>query len=373
MTADTVGGVWQYAIELCRAFGRSGVEVILATMGAALTPGQRAEAASLSNAEIYESRYKLEWMDSPWSDVAASGEWLLGLQRELQPDLVHLNGYAHAALPWEVPKIVVAHSCVLSWWKAVRGTNLPVEWNRYRQSVRAGLNSADLVIAPSHAMLADLRNCYGDVPNAKLIWNGRSRSEETAHQKERIILSAGRLWDEAKNVALLQEIAPVLPWPVYLAGDEKTPFESQSQSAVFAQDPPAKREVRCLGRLERADLAQWFGRAAIYALPAKYEPFGLSILEAALAGCALVLGDIPSLREIWGDAAVYVSPSDGAALRKALDELIVDDLKREDLGKRAFGRAGYFTPERMAENYLDAYRGLLESSSHLNQEVTCAL
>ncbi len=32
-------------------------------------------------------------------------------------------------------------------------------------------------------------------------------------------------------------------------------------------------------------------------LPARYEPFGLSVLEAALSGCALVLGDIPSLRE----------------------------------------------------------------------------
>ena len=52
------------------------------------------------------------------------------------------------------------------------------------------------------------------------------------------------------------------------------------------------------------------GRAAIYALPARYEPFGLSILEAALSGCALVIGDIPSLREIWADAALFV-PSDG--------------------------------------------------------------
>ena len=59
-------------------------------------------------------------------------------------------------------------------------------------------------------------------------------------------------------------------------------------------------------------------RAAIYALPAHYEPFGLSILEAAMSGCALVLGDIPSLREIWGDAAVFVHPDNRDAVARCL-------------------------------------------------------
>jgi hypothetical protein len=60
------------------------------------------------------------------------------------------------------------------------------------------------------------------------------------------------------------------------------------------------RRVRCLGPLEASELAGWMHRAAIYALPARYEPFGLSALEAAQAGCALVLGDLSSLREVWG-------------------------------------------------------------------------
>ncbi|MEB3829625.1 glycosyltransferase [Phormidium sp. CCY1219] len=56
------------------------------------------------------------------------------------------------------------------------------------------------------------------------------------------------------------------------------------------------------------ELSHWYARAAIYAFPARYEPFGLSVLEAALSGCALVLGDIPRLREMWGDAAVFANP-----------------------------------------------------------------
>jgi hypothetical protein len=71
----------------------------------------------------------------------------------------------------------------------------------------------------------------------------------------------------------------------------------------------APQGVHCLGELPRDALAARAGAASIYALPARYEPFGLSVLEAALSGCALVLGDIASLRETWGDAAVYVPPT----------------------------------------------------------------
>lgn len=93
-------------------------------------------------------------------------------------------------------------------------------------------------------------------------------------------------------------------------------------------------------------LAQWYAHAAIYALPARYEPFGLSALEAGLSGCALVLGDIPSLREIWGDAALFVPPDD-AALHAVLMELIGDAAQREQLGWRA--RALQFSAQHMAD------------------------
>src|SRR5690606_38167348 len=119
MTADTVGGVWTYAVDLARELGDRGVEVVLATMGRRLDPGQRRQVARIPSLEICESTYALEWMDEPWDDVERAGAWLLELEQELDPDVVHLNGYAHGALPFRAPKLVVGHSCVLSWWEAV--------------------------------------------------------------------------------------------------------------------------------------------------------------------------------------------------------------------------------------------------------------
>jgi glycosyltransferase involved in cell wall biosynthesis len=159
------------------------------------------------------------------------------------------------------------------------------------------------------------------------------------------VLSTGRLWDAAKNMSSLEAAAKLMRWPVYVAGD--------------AQHPDGGRRtldsVHTIGRLASEELQPWFAHAGIYALPALYEPFGLSVLEAALSGCPLVLGDIPSLREIWGEAAVYVPPSDHEALALCVNCLTVKQGAREELGRRARARALSFTMDRMIEGYLRVY------------------
>jgi glycogen(starch) synthase len=345
MTADTVGGVWTYALELSRALAPAGCEVLLATMGAPPSADQQAEAAAVPNLRVAASAYKLEWMDDPWDDLAAAGAWLLDLAAEWQPDIIHLNGYAHAALPWGAPTVVVAHSCVLSWWRAVHGEDAPAAWDTYRSAVSAGLRAADLVVAPTAAMLAELARCYGQLAATAVINNGRDPALARLAPKQPHVLAAGRLWDSAKNLAALDAVAADLAWPVYIAGCDRHP-----EGGVAPH-----RHVRPLGTLPFAELSERLGQAAIYALPARYEPFGLSVLEAAQAGCALVLGDIPSLRELWGEDALYVRPDDHAALRAALELLIDDARLRASLAQRAHERSQQWTPARMAAGYLAAY------------------
>ena len=344
MTADTVGGVWGYSIELARALAPHDFEFVLATMGQPATPDQRAEAAALGNVRLVESRFRLEWMDDAWDDVDRAGDWLLALAADTSADVVHLNGYAHAALPWSVPRLVVAHSCVFSWWRAVHGEAPPPEWSTYFQRVRAGLEAADLLVAPSWAMLDAIRSTYGVSVPGRVIHNARSGGFHEG-AKEPFILSAGRLWDEAKNVAMLARVAPSLGWAVRVAGDQKGLAMNGAN-------------VESLGQLTAAQLASQYARASIYCLPARYEPFGLTVLEAALSRCALVLGDIPSLRELWDGAAVFVSPADDDALRFALAELIGDARTRRKLANAAAQRATMFAPEILGRRYLAAYREL---------------
>jgi glycosyltransferase involved in cell wall biosynthesis len=152
-----------------------------------------------------------------------------------------------------------------------------------------------------------------------------------------------------------------LLWPVYVAGEEEHPDPEIEALAIGSYlERSLRGNVRKLGYLSQEALAEWLARAAIYVLPARYEPFGLSVLEAALSGCALVLGDIPSLQEIWGDAAVFVRSDDREALAAAINALITDSTRRCQLAKMARDRALKLTPQRMATSYLEAYQELIE-------------
>jgi glycogen synthase len=365
MTADTIGGVWTYAIELARALRPRGAQIVLATMGRPLSDAQRADLAGLPNVSVRESAYRLEWMADPWQDLERAGEWLLALEDTERPDIVHLNGYVHARLPWLAPVIVVGHSCVRSWWEAVHGTAVPDEWNEYSRRVREGLEAANTVVAPSHDMARALVRHYQLGEQVTVIPNGRDPALFPPAAKEPFVFAAGRVWDEAKNLATLDEAAPDLPWPVYIAGDLTAPGGGAAPL----------RHARALGQLHRRDLAQWLGRAGIYALPARYEPFGLSVLEAALARCALVLGDIPSLREIWGAAATFVPPDDPVAIARAIARLCEDGALRRAHAAHARRHALMFGPERMAEAYLSLYTRVREEARWANtrrERVACA-
>jgi glycosyltransferase involved in cell wall biosynthesis len=388
MTADTVGGVWTYALDLVHALGEHGCEVTLAAMGGYLRPAEARAAARIRGLHLHESSYKLEWMDDPWDDVSAAGEWLLALAHKTQPDVVHLNNFAHGALAWRRPVLLVAHSCVLSWWQAVKGEPAPPAYDRYAAAVRRGIAGANLLVAPTHAMLQALRTHYGVLPPAEVIYNGRDaraflgaapgglamsppagkpREQRAARSgqrpdteaghagldagagKEPLILAVGRLWDEAKNVAALDRAAAHVAWPVYVAGEELHPGGGRQTFAY----------VRPLGKLPAPELAQWLRRASIYALPARYEPFGLSVLEAALAGCALVLGDIGSLREVWGSAALFIPPDDPEQLAEALNRLSRDRQLRTRLASAAYLRAQQYSQSAMGAGYWHAYQTLL--------------
>lgn len=348
MTADAVGGVWTYALELTAALGSHGIEVVLAVMGPPPRPDQRASATRLENLRLEVGTYALEWMDDPWAEVDASGPWLLALAARHRVDLVHLNTYAHGSLPFEQPVVVVGHSCVASWFEAVFHYRAPARYDEYRRRVAGGLASADAVVAPTAAMSSALERLYGPLGHLRVIPNGRDLGGFRPGRKHPFVLSAGRLWDEAKNVACLAAAASSIAWPVYVAGDLRHPNGKKSRLSG----------IEALGRLPERELAQWMSRASIYALPARYEPFGLSVLEAAASGCALVLGDIPSLREVWEDAAVYVHPDAPDALTDALRRLIVHDAYRHALSDLARKRAMTMTAARMGLEYVDLYRGL---------------
>jgi glycogen synthase len=353
MTADTVGGVWTFAMELCAELARRGSKVMLLSMGRLPDGAQRAEAESIPNLQLIPTTYRLEWMQDCEADVVESGELLMRLAREFRPDIVHANGYYHAALPFDAPVLLTAHSCVSSWWLACKSEALPAEWQQYENWVRAGVRSADMLVAPTAAYLCEFQILHGPGNREHVIWNGRNAARLAPAEKQNTVLAAGRLWDEAKNIRMLCRAAQNLDVNVRVAGDDVSPDGSTC----------ALNGVAFLGRLGSRRLAAEMACAAIFASPARYEPFGLTILEAALSGCGLVLADIPTLRELWDGVAIFVDPDDVEGWRAALCSLTRDPERAAERGRRARTRALTYSADKMADGYCDAYRALLSSDA----------
>jgi glycogen synthase len=352
MTADALGGVWTYALELAAASAEHGCEFVLAVMGPSPSAAQRRAARRLPNVRLVEADFKLEWMDDPWDDVDAAGDWLLTLAGSVRPNVVHLNQYSFAPLPFKAPVLVVAHSCVCSWWMVVHGRGVPRRYREYRARVAAGLTAADCVVAPTRAMLEELAKHYMPVSRGRVVHNARCLPGLSPRTKDEVVLAAGRLWDAAKNIKALDVVSAKLPWPCLMAGDLSDPDGRKV----------APGNLVALGWLNQGDLAAQLSRTAIFVHPARYEPFGLAPLEAALAGCALVLGDIPSLRELWEGAASFVDPEDPETLRLAVDELISRPARRARAAAAAFQRAALYSPARFGATYAGVYRTLCESA-----------
>lgn len=349
MTTDTVSDLWTLTLDLARGLGKRSVDVFLASLGRLASPQQRAEVAGMDNVTFYESGYRAEWMHGPRAELERAGHWLLELEARCEPDVIHLQGLYHGGLEWRRPRVVSAHFDVLSWWGAAL-PGLPAgRFEGYRQEIARGLRDVDVVVAPTRERLHALRALYGEIPRARVIRDGRSSLLFDRGEKLPFVLAAGRIADRARNLSLLEEAARQVDCPFYLAGDASPPGATSWCGGRF----------RFLGELSLLDWSRWLSRAAIFASPARYDPTGLSVMEAAFSGCALVLGDTPETRELWGPAALCVDPDDGEELAMALRYLLRDQRVRQKLADRAYDLAIARTPVRMAAEYAALYAELL--------------
>lgn len=330
LTTDAVGGVWRYTLDLARGVQRRGHPSQIAVLGPAPSAAQRAEAAGLA---LIETGLPLDWTATTPAALAATTTRL----REMSAGAasVHLHAPALAAGEWPVPLVAVAHSCTATWWRAVHGGALPDDFRWRAQATAAGLRTAHAVIAPSHAHAASIRAVYGDTA-VEVIPNGAGAAPSRA-PRERSVLTAGRLWDVGKNAAALDRAAAALDAPIYAAG----PVAGPNGAAI------ALPNLSLLGTLGPAAMADAYARSTVFASLARYEPFGLSVLEAALSGMRLVLSDIPTFRELWDGAAIFVAGDAAPDLRRALAE-------PGDGGARAHARR--YTLDAMVDATLAVHR-----------------
>jgi glycosyltransferase involved in cell wall biosynthesis len=338
LSADTVGGVWTYALDLAAALRPQATDVVIATLGRAASAAQRADAAA-AGATLIDTGLPLDWTAETPAEVTAAGKALARLALRARADIVQLHSPALLAeARFAMPVVVVAHSCVATWWAAVRTGPLPDELAWRAAQTRAGLLRADAAVAPTAAFADALMQAY-DLPASPLpVHNGREASAFPLRAAPPFAFSAGRLWDEGKDAATLDRVASCLPVPLRVAGPTYGPNGARIQLA----------HAEALGGLDPAAVRQLLAARPVFMSTARYEPFGLAVLEAAQAGCALVLSDIPTFRELWDGAAAFAPPGDDVAFAAAASALLADAQARERAGAAARARAAEYSLERCA-------------------------
>lgn len=356
VTADTLGGVWTYTRELVTGLVRRGVRVTLVSFGDIPRPDQTRWMDGLSGLDFRPTAFKLEWMQNSEEDLEASAEYLREVVRETQPDLLHLSQYYYGALACDAPRLVVAHSDVLSWWSAVH-QHPPAEsaWLRwYRHVVTRGLAAATAVIAPSRWMLEQIELFYVRPERASVVYNGRTPTLFNPHvTKDDTIITVGRLWDSGKNAALL--LHDEMPAPVHIIGAERHP---ELQTRAFSVEE-IRDNIHLEPQQDEKQISQLFSRSAIYAATSRYEPFGLAPVEAALSRCAIVASDIPSFRELWDGVAAFFRSDDVANLREILEHLVHDPALQQKYANLAYNHARQkFSAARMVDDYFNLYQAL---------------
>ena len=347
MTADAVGGVWTYALDLAAGLADHGLETTLALLGPPATPDQVEAARSIPGLRLLETGLPLDWTAEEPAAIRETAAAIRSLACDVGADLVHLNSPALAVGGLPAPVLGVCHSCLATWWSDVKDGPMPPDFVWRTQALRQGLQACDALAAPTFSFAAATARTY-EIPTPFVVHNGRRFRPAAERSRERLVFTSGRLWDEGKNVGVLDQAAGLIGAPTYAAG----PLAGPGGGALDLN------HMIALGRLSAQDVAGWLDRASVYASSALYEPFGLGVLEAAQAGCALVLSDIPTFRELWDGAAVFAPPNDAAAFAAAADRLLADEAARLELARKARARAGRYTLERMSAGMLELYRRL---------------
>ncbi len=346
MTGDAVGGVWRYTMELARGFSAAGVGMVLAVVGPPPSAAQAAEAAAIAGLRLVVCGLPLDWVAANEAELREMGAVLAGLAARQRVTSVHLHAPALAAeVAWPAPVAAVAHFDVGTWWDAVHGGEMPEHLAWRAAAVGRGLAEADVAVAPSRSFARALDRRYRPGRPITVIRNGRTPPGAIEQPRAAVVLAAGRLWDEGKNLTVLDRAASSLRVPVLAAG----PLTGPNGTRVELP------HLHTLGTLGPAELAAEMAAATVFVAPSRYEPFGLAVLVAAQAGMALALADIPTFRELWEGAALFFHPDDAGALADAVQRLLEHPMRPAG---RAQARAADYSADAMVNATLALHRGL---------------
>lgn len=286
-------------------------------------------------------------------------------------DLIHAHSYhtplalvgAIAARLHRIPLVVTPHYHGTGHTKTRQYLHRP-----YRKLGAWMIRQAALLICNSEAECSLMHRDFGERPT-KVVLPGVDSAVEPMAASEpspngTTVLAGGRL-EDYKQVEVVVRAVQQLPPTFRLVVFGEGPALEQIQATAI--DTGVVERVEFIGRVTDEDLAQRFRAANVFVSMSRKEAFGLTVLEAAAAGTAVVCSDIPAYREMAGRL------SDGALRLVDVDSgpgAVADAVKASATAPRPTAplRSALPSWEAMVTGVLDGYRGVLAARGRLQPE-----
>jgi glycosyltransferase involved in cell wall biosynthesis len=275
-------------------------------------------------------------------------------------DVIHATGMA--VPPRSAPLVVTVHDLAFVGHKEYGSRS----GNRFfAQSLELTRKHADLVLCPSEATRRDCIAQGIDGGRVRVVPWGVDVPSESARRADRLAtygLHPGRyvLWvgtvEPRKNLSALVDAFARLDrgdLTLALVGPKGWNEDLKVRLA------PIEKHVRVLGFVPPADLAAMYAHASVFCYPSLSEGFGMPVLEAMVAGAAVVTSRGTATEEVLGGCGIAVDPEDVEAIADAMAALVDDPDERARLGAAARARAATFSWARTAQLTVDAYQSVV--------------
>jgi glycosyltransferase involved in cell wall biosynthesis len=288
---------------------------------------------------------------------------------KLKPDLVHFTMTPMEPMLYFGKRITTAHD--LTMFNYVRAGGLhpmlhAVRMVGYRLTFWWGLRLAKRIIVPTQFVADDVGRKYHFAKKRVVVTYESSEPplEDKAVHPQGVsvpfIMHVGsplphkNLEGLIEAFALLKQSHPKLQ--LVLVGKKEKYFQALEAAA---KDHPFSKDIIFPGFVPDAGLKWLYQNAEAYVLPSFSEGFGLTGLEAIVHGCPLVSSNATCLPEVFGDAAEYFDPRDIQDMADKVSSVISDNKHRKKLIANGYIRLKKFSWQRMADQTLDIYKGLL--------------
>jgi glycosyltransferase involved in cell wall biosynthesis len=347
-------GIDHYSVNLVRELVAVDPETRYTVIG---YRGDRAKARPMPPAHNLSYRFA-EWLPKRYLDAFANRLFVppLDLLAGVRPDVMLFPNYIASPLVWTRRSIVVIYD--LSFVYHPQYVD-PANARFLRRVVKQAAANAGHVVTISEHSRREIMECYG-LPESKVsvVYPGVDRTRfqpmppaTQAHVAAKFgidrpyVLFTGTL-EPRKNILGLLHAYTRLPrdlregHALVIAGG-KGWLDGEISAGLAELERSGARVIRT-GYVEDGDMPALFGGASVFVFPSFYEGFGIPPLEAMACGTPVIASRTSSLPEVVGTAAELIDPHDPASIDAALERMLRDPARRDELSAAGLERAALF-------------------------------